>query len=222
MTSRLDLRNLCRRRLGDLTAPTHWSDLQINQWINDAVADYSIYFPRKRAVSLEMEAGLHVYLLPEDFRAVLSAAYPGSQDAPQYLQRLSYQETDFWELPARYDILRWDDGSKSSELWLSESPADGETLELEILADHASLDDDGDLCTVPDRHLEILVLFVRWASLQELASTEARNPDPTTLSMSVLDSNATRAERAYRKQVELTLRHESLSASIAWNNVRIY
>ena len=46
MTSRLDLRNLCRRRLGDLTAPTHWSDLQINQWINDAVADYSLYFPR--------------------------------------------------------------------------------------------------------------------------------------------------------------------------------
>ena len=101
-------------------------------------------------------------------------------------------------------------------------PGGPERWGSEYLACHASLDDDGDLCTVPDQNLELLVLFVHWASLQELASTEARNPDPTTLSMSVLDSNATRAERAYRKQVELTLRHESLSASIAWNKVRIY
>ena len=54
MTSRLDLRNLCRRRLGDLTTPTHWSDLQINQWINDAVADYSLLFSTLRAVYLEL------------------------------------------------------------------------------------------------------------------------------------------------------------------------
>ena len=87
---------------------------------------------------------------------------------------------------------------------------------------HASLDDDGDTATLPDRHLELLVLFVNWASLQELASTEARNPDPSTLAMSTLDTAAGRAEHAYRKQVELALRHDSLSASIAWDKVRIY
>jgi len=44
--TRQDLRDLCRRRLGDETVPYKWSDLQVNQWINDAIADYSVHFPR--------------------------------------------------------------------------------------------------------------------------------------------------------------------------------
>ena len=66
------------------------------------------------------------------------------------------------------------------------------------------------------------MLFVRWASLQELASTEARNPDPTTLSMSVLDTNAARAERSYRKQVEMAQLSESESVIVTWQTDRVY
>jgi hypothetical protein len=222
MTTRLDLRNLCRRRLGDLAAPYHWSDLQINQWINDAIADYSLYFPRLVQAVLEPTAGVRAVPLPANFRSAVLVEFPSGQEPPQYLRRRSCQESDFWELPLYYDILRRDDGSAADELWLSELPQAGQELGLEYLATHASLDDDGDTATLPDRHLELLVLFVNWAGLQELASSEARNPDPSTLAMSTLDSAASHAERAYRKQVELTQRHESLSAIITWDSERIY
>lgn len=46
MTTRKELNDICRLRLGDLTEPFEFSDQQINRWINDAIAEYSISFPR--------------------------------------------------------------------------------------------------------------------------------------------------------------------------------
>jgi hypothetical protein len=222
MTTRLDLRNLCRRRLGDLTAPYHWSDLQINQWINDAIADYSLYFPRLVACELVPTPGEHSVPLPAGFRGAWRVEFPAGHQPPSLLNRASGQSPAFWENPQCYDVIRREDGSAADEFWLSDLPQAGDEIHLEYLASHASLDDDGDTASLPDAHLELLVLFVNWASLQELASSEARNPDPSTLAMSTLDSAASHAERAYRKQVELTQRHESLSALITWDSERIY
>ena len=67
MTTRSDLRRLIRRRLGDNASPTQWSDLQINQWINDAIAEYSIHFPRKLDAAIPCIDGQRGYDLPEGF-----------------------------------------------------------------------------------------------------------------------------------------------------------
>ncbi len=222
MTTRLDLRNLCRRRLGDLALPYHWSDLQLNQWLNDAIADYGLYFPRALSLEIDAEAGVRAYDLPSDFQAALRVEYPAGEEPPNLLQRLPLNEQDFWELAERYDIVGRNDGTTASELWLSDTPHDGETIRIEYLADHASLDDDGDTTSLPDRHLELLVLFVRWASLQELASSEALNPDPSNLSVSALDANVLRAGEAYRLQVQAALGRESASAVVGWVRERIY
>ncbi len=222
MTTRMDLRNLCRRRLGDLTAPYHWSDLQINQWINDAIADFGQHFPRQISAAITTAADQRQYELPAGFQSAVSVEYPQGEEPPVYLQRLAYSAFEFWQLGGRYDIVRRRDGSSVDELWISDDPLEGETIQLEYLADHASLDDDGDACTVPDRHLELLVLFVRWASLQELAAEEARDPDPATPAMSVLDTNAMRAERAYRAAVKEAQRAASESALVGWAHERIY
>jgi len=218
----MDLRNLCRRRLGDLTAPYQWSDLQLNQWINDAIADYGQHFPRQVSAAITTVADQHPYELPAGFQSAVSVEYPQGEDPPIYMQRLAYTDFEFWQLGGRYDIVRRRDGSAVDDVWISDEPADGETICLEYLADHASLDDDGDECTVPDRHLELLVLFVRWAALQELAAEEARDPDPTTLAMSVLDTNAMRAERTYRAAVKEAQRAASESAVVSWGEGRIY
>ena len=119
MTTRLDLRNLCRRRLGDLVAPYYWSDLQLNQWINDAVADYGLHFPRTLSLEIETGAGEHTYDLPADFQAARRVEYPAGENPPAVLQRLSHREVDFWELPGRYDILSRGDGTHLDELWIS-------------------------------------------------------------------------------------------------------
>jgi hypothetical protein len=222
MSTRMDLRNLCRRRLGDLAAPYHWSDLQVNQWINDAIADYGQSFPRQVTVEIATAADQQQYELPQDFQSAVSVEYPANEQPPEYLRRLAHTHVEFWELGGRYDVVRRGDGSAVDELWISDEPLDDEVIRVEYLADHASLDDDGDACTVPDRHLELLVLFVNWAALQELASSEARDPDPTTLAMSVLDTNAMRAERAYRTAVKEALRAAAESAVVSWGEGRVY
>ena len=89
MTTRLNYRNLCRRRLGDLAAPYHWSDLQINQWINDAIADYSLYFPRLVQAVLRATPGVHAVPLPVDFRSAVLVEFPTGQDtAPGFAAQL--------------------------------------------------------------------------------------------------------------------------------------
>ncbi len=206
----------------DLALPYHWSDLQLNQWLNDAIADYGLYFPRTLSLEIDAEAGVRAYDLPSDFQAALRVEYPAGEEPPNLLQRLPLNEQDFWELAERYDIVGRNDGTTASELWLSDTPHDGETIRIEYLADHASLDDDGDTTSLPDRHLELLVLFVRWASLQELASSEALNPDPSNLSVSTLDTNVLRAGEAYRLQVQAALGRESASALVGWVKERIY
>ena len=152
MTTRLDLRNLCRRRLGDLALPYRWSDLQLNQWLNDAIADYGLYFPRALSLEIDAEAGVRAYDLPSDFQAALRVEYPAGEEPPNLLQRLPLNDQDFWELAERYDIVSRNDGTTASELWLSDTPHVGETIRIEYLADHASLDDDGDTAQRAKEH----------------------------------------------------------------------
>lgn len=217
MTTRADLRNLCRRRLGDNSTPYHFSDLQINQYINDAIADYSISFPRKLNTTLNCSTNDKTYDLPAGFRGPISVEYPSGEDPPKYLKRLDYTMFCSDDRPGYYDIIRRDQQSDVNELWISEKPTTGETIVVYFLADHDSLDDDPDVCTILDRHLELIVLFVRWACFQELATTESMDPDPTNLSLGTLELNAFRAKREYRTKLDDWLVKESESGTITWS-----
>jgi hypothetical protein len=52
---------------------------------------------------------------------------------------------------------------------------------------HAWLDDDTDMCTIIDEHLEAILLYIRWATFQELASQESADPDPESMALSILE-----------------------------------
>jgi len=66
-------------------------------------------------------------------------------------------------------------------LWISADPLVNEDINLIYQGDHAYLDDDADVVTVIDRHLELIMLYVRWAAFQELATTESSNPYASNL-----------------------------------------
>jgi hypothetical protein len=215
MTTRADLRNLIRRRTGDLTAPYKFSDLQINQFINDAIAEYTVHFPRRKTTTLACVDGQRKYDLPDDFHGALSVEYPTGEEPPVYLARASYSEAGFWEAVGLYDVIKRDP-EDDSELWISEAPEAGQTITVEYHGDHDYPDLDADLLTVRDRHLELLALFVRWCTLQELASEEAKDPDPTTLNINTLELNAFRAERAYKGRLEEVKRSEQESDTARW------
>ena len=66
-------------------------------------------------------------------------------------------------------------GSSTAQvIWISDELTTGEKVNVTHQASHDSLDDDGDVCTAPDRHLDLLVLFCRWVSLQELARQQIK------------------------------------------------
>jgi hypothetical protein len=214
--TRSQLRDLCRRRLGDLSVPYKWSDLQVNQWIVDAIADYSVHFPRTIVLKIDCTASTHAYDLPADCKAVLNVEYPKGEDPPEYLTLSDRFAPGFYDSDVLYDVQFSDDTSDPGQLWISADPLVTEDINLTYQGDHAYLDDDADVCTVLDRHLELIMLYVRWAAFQELATTESSDPDPTSLALSTLELNAYRAQRLYLQSLQKAEQAESKSVRIDW------
>lgn len=154
--------------------------------------------------------------MPVNFIDVISVEYPTGEDPPSYLFQKNYQAWMPDENPGFYDVVRRLDASGVNELWLSEKPATGEAIAVYYLGEHDSLNDDGDTCTVLDHHLEIIVLIVRWAAYQELATTESADPAPTSLGMGSLELNAYRAKREYRTKLREWKATESESTTTPW------
>lgn len=217
--TRQKIRDLCRRRLGDLAVPYRWSDLQINQWINDATGDYSVHFPRLAMDSFTTTPGQNRYpLAAEQGRRVLSVEYPVSPSAPDrqnLLQPGELNDPGFFVQDGFYAVEYTPDSAGEIVLWLSGAPS-GANCRLTCHCDHPSLDDDSDVTSLPERHLELVMLYVRWASYQELASAESSNPDPTSLALSTLELNAFRAQRLYLTSLNECKQAESESRMIRW------
>ncbi|MCZ7568972.1 MAG: hypothetical protein M5U01_10350 [Ardenticatenaceae bacterium] len=195
MTTRAALNALCRRRLSDTAAPLTWSELQLNQWIVDAVAEYSLHFPRTLTATIAAVVDQHEYSLSaySGLQTVLKVEYPAGEDPPAYLERADEAGALPFYTGDCYDL--W--GDPPATLVIGPSPAAGETIAITYAADHDFPDDDADTLTIPDRHLELIVLFVRWAAAQEREANEAKDPDPTTILLSMLSEATGRAERAY-------------------------
>jgi hypothetical protein len=149
MTDRENIRELVRRRLADTADPVHWSDLQLNQWINDAIADYSVYFPRLLTCELKLTAGTYNYSLSglTNPRAIVRVEYPKDQDPPEYLTRRSRTDKRGFRGGTCYDVI----GSPPATLVLAAGDwATNADCLVTYEADHAYLDEDTDTCTVPD------------------------------------------------------------------------
>ena len=214
---RIDLRALCRRRLGDLTTPYKWSDEQINQFINDAIADYSMHFPRVQTQTISCSDDTREYNLSTYFLDVLSVEYPTGEDPPVYLKYREKLHPDFCNVNGYYSIEQEKGEDDADVIYISEKPTEGDSIWLTFNAYHAYFDDDDtDELTVPEEHLELLILYVRWACFQELATSESASPDPTTNMSSALELNATRAERAYRNQLSVYDSSNAESATAKW------
>jgi hypothetical protein len=214
--TRQSLRDLCRRRLGDLEVPYKWSDLQVNQWINDAIADYSIHFPRRVELKLDCTLNTHSYALPADCHGLLSVEYPTGQDPPEYLRPADRFAAGFYTHDDLYDFLPSHDQDSPGSLCISADPTAAQDINVIYLADHAYPDDDLDEITILERHYELILLYVRWAAYQELASSESSDPDPTSLALSTLELNAYRAQRLYLQALEKAHKAEAHSVMATW------
>lgn len=225
---RYEVRELCRRRLGDLTSPYKWSDDQVNQWINDSIAAYSIHFPRTLSATVACADDDREYNLQAGIMQMLSVEYPDGEDPPVYLYRRELTHPNFWQEDGYYYFQSATQDTSIGVLYISEKPSTGEDIVVRFTAEHDYLDDDDtDLLTVMERHLDLIILYVRMAAYQELATMESASPDPTTLMSGTLELNAFRASREYRIALAAFLKKDAPddSATAQWkmdSNDRIY
>lgn len=210
MTTRAQLRAIIREVL---TNDETWVDSTLNAWIADAFRDYSIYFPRHVEATIDcvddqIEYSLSSYTGILD---ILRVEYPDGEDPPRYL---AYRpETgNFDGLPV-YDVR----GDPPATLVIGEKPDTGEDIILTYSATHVAPSDDATALTVPDEHFEAIRLFVQWVAIRELEMNEARDPDTTSLLLSMLGLNSGRAERLYRTKIrEYSERHGKSGYAGPW------
>lgn len=218
MTYRLDLRNLIRQILTD---PVVWPDATINLWIKQAIRDYSNYFPQLVSTTINCVADQRVYSLTSytGIREVIEVEYPDGEDPPRYLYRLGEKHPRF--IDGQYYDVRISD--VPLVLVLGEEPASGEQIAFTYQADHTIPTQDSDTLTMPDRHLEALVLFCQWIAIRELEMNEAAEPDDSNIVLSMLGLNSGRADRLYRAKIREYQETESPGGlSGPWVMDRVY
>jgi hypothetical protein len=193
MTTRAELRESLRNLLAD---KTQWRDTLINGWINDAIRDYSHSLPRLATSTISMSTGTQSYNVASyNIQAVRAVEYPAGETPRRLLARLSRAQQAFDGGPY-YDIK-----ADNSILYIGEAPAAGESLLIEYDTLHTVPASDAAVLTVPDRHIELLRLFVVWKAILQLEMDENVSVNRRRDMLNALGLNAFRAERAYRSRL---------------------
>ena len=196
MTTLAELTTRVQTALADASAET-WAAATIQSWIEEAIREYSIHFPRQRETTIACSDDVRQYDLPADFQDVVSAEYPDGEDPPEYLRRLSHHHPSYWQSSGYYDVFEPADPTDLAQIWISEKPSAGQDIALIYLADHDYDLDPADSLTVPDTHHHLLIQYVVWSAMRERMAAETANPQADTLILSQLASDANRAFRTY-------------------------
>ena len=214
----------CQTALSDTTEAT-WTEAAIEEWLRDAVKDYSRYIPRT---------------VPETATSFVNPPHPFfNPDFPfqaiVYMMHF-YDSGDSWEQVTRkdrstpayqnhtgkyYHIDRRADANELDRIELNFVPVayPAGWISFDYLTDHEWLFDSPDyLLSVIPRDEPILIQYVIWRAWLERASKEAQSPDSTTLLLSTHATNADKAERAYRRLIKDAVQLQAATASnqVSW------
>ena len=187
--------------LGDV-AETTWSEMDLLQWLNDAIRDYSLRWPRTRRVTIAAVSGVHIYDLPDDFLCMVSVAYPGGGERPLYLGQRCYMDAEFWQVDDFYDVVWRHDQDAADELWIGATPEGGESLTVEYLAYHPHNLAAGDNCSVPVEHHHLLRTYAAWRALLWVMILEQQDPtDGSHLLLGQFADNVNEMRMTYLEMV---------------------
>ena len=212
---------MCRRLLGD-PGGQYFRDVDLNQWIADAIGEYNQHFSQELSDSIALVTNTHIYSLivyVATIKDVVRVEYPEGEDPPEYMVRRAYDDPrGFWD-GGYYDLRGMGAGAQPAELILGPSPSTGETMRLWYLADYAYPDSDGEQLQAPDRDLNLLAAFVRWRAIVSLESREMASPNLSTNVLGTLGTNSHLA----RKQFDAMLKSRKVrnpGTVISWDMPR--
>lgn len=216
------LANHAQAALSDELAAT-WPLANLEQWVREGIADYSIHFPRIITSTISATANTRQYDLSPYFRGMITVEFPTSQDPPEYLKRRPYTHPDFWTEDGYYDVLDKHDETAVPQLLISEKPAGTETITITFSADHPSNTSDAgsaDATTVPNRHHDMIIMYVMWRAAVERISSEEQSPtDSTGMLLEQMSRDAETRRRMYVNSMARALKSQKGTPSITtkWN-----
>ena len=219
MTTVAQLADRCQIALSD-TAATTWPQATVEDWVCDAIRDYSQYFPRVVTSTVDAIGAIAVHYLdlPTTFLEMVSVEFPKGENPPTYLERRSIHHPEFWDRDGYYDIVYSHQivedpvGTTANRIYFSRLPLATEGYTLRFHAVHAA-SGAADTVTVRTDHQPLLVLFVVWRALKERQAKESANPDTTSKYLNQLVYAATQAEVEYRRALQRALGSQSDSGS---------
>ena len=211
------LEGICAALLSDSGNAT-WSTLVLDQWINLAINDLSIHFPMVVDYEINGLGATHFYDLSPNIKGIISVEYPVGEDPPRFLERKSYSEPEFSYLPGYYDFLKTNSSYSGSppQLAVSDDLSAIDVVMVRAVSDHSPLLEGSDECTILDRHVQLIPLFVRWKAFSERSSYEMRDPSPLNSIQSSFELNTQRAELAYTSALAKAIEAEGDSAISSW------
>ena len=179
-TTLAELADRAQLTLNDTLAST-WPQATIEAWVIEGIRDYTQTFPRVivKTITIAGADPGHVFDLTPDLIAVMLVEYPTDESPPIYLKRRRRTHPQFYNNPGFYDIQLTGDMTENPTIFLSQEPADGETITITAKCHHDTSLSSGDDITVPEHHEGLLLLFVLWQAFKERLATEEQDPDTT-------------------------------------------
>ena len=206
-----------------------WAAADIQQWLVDAIADYSQHFQRELSVNLSITTDDgRQHDLPDIVVGIVSVEYPNGEDPPKYLQPRSHTHPDFWIEPGYFDYIVSGNDTDADEIWISEKPTATQAIRVRYLAHHDLPTATSTPLTVPDEHQYILRNYALWRAAMQLKIIEEASPTSnSSLIMSQLAVNVDRMRRAYVDSLAKALYATSRSKPVSWRghtseNSRVY
>lgn len=191
---------------------SRWMEPTVNAWIRDAIRDYSTTFPMfvdtgDEDTNITCSDDVQEYSLSSftGIQTVLEIEYPEGEDPPDMLTRRDQDDPRGFEGLPVYAVRGFD---KPDTLRLGEEPSATEEIRLTYLADHTVPTADTATLTVPDRHLDALVLFVQWRAMRATVNRLVTNPDANELAVlealmpgTRLPAMVIEARKAYKEKI---------------------
>ncbi len=208
MTTKAELRLGMRKLLTDATA---FPDSQVDEWTKQAVYDYSLHFPYPRTATWHTVAGTRSYVVYAEaavtiVHGVLGVEYPTGNEPPTMLRRKDERQADFYG-GAYYD-LRLE--GYSLTLVLGQTPSNAsDSIGFTYLSEHTYPSLESTTLTIPEKHLELVRLFVHWKALSSLELSEEMDVQRKADVLHALGFNALRAEQVYRERIQQVLQESA-------------
>jgi hypothetical protein len=159
MTTRAELRALVRDELNDAGASTLWPDALLDEYLAQAIREYSRHLPEEASTTITVVADQAAYDLPVRFVAAKRV------EQPEHVLRLAGERQ-----PHGYRVY-------GGKLILSPAPSEigaSQDVRLEYLRGYAEPAVDGDALAIPTSHDDVLVALVCARALRQISADEAK------------------------------------------------